>query len=229
MSDTCSRHDATLCCTSIIRYICMTINSFEFKSQMYFSRPLVIYNIYSSLRVSGYQKVEEDDTQVFTRATIACENEYQEIDITSMLGVFTPSYFLYFPHVTQLDVSGCHSFDNSLFVDCVTAMKNLTEIVMIGCTKFNEHQLVRILTNLPKLQIVDCTHATPFLFCNAYTVVCALSNLRTINLEPKYEHLELVDWKRLFCIFLDVQFGHSIRRILPYHGKYLRNSNNDEE
>ena len=199
-----------------------------YESVIFCLQTLLEYLI-SRLTISEKEQVPDRHIEVFTQATIECTNTYQEIDITAMLGSFTPTYFLYFPYVQQLDVSGCNHFDTSLFVDCVTSLTNLIEIIMIGCTEFKESQLVRILINLQKLEIVDCTRATPLLFCNAYTVVSALRNLRIINVEPRYEVLELKDWKRLFSIFLDVKFGHSVTRILPFYGKSLRNSTNYQD
>ena len=167
--------------------------------------------------------------QTFTEIGLNVDGKLQTLDISKEIRNFTPSKLIYFPTLSALDISGCRNLDTSLFVDCIMTCQSLTEITLVSCFSFSESQLVRILTSLPNLEIVDCTRATPLMFCDAYTIVCALKHLRIINLEPKYEHLEVKDWSRLVAMFLNVSFGHSIKRILPYYGLYVRQTSEDIE
>ena len=144
------------------------------------------------------------------------------MDITSMIGIFTPSSLIYFPQLQALDISACLNMDHSLFVDCINSCLNLNEFTMIGCNNFTVSQMVKMFTHLTKLQSVDCTQATPLMFCDAYTIISSLPALRIINFEPKNTDIELQDWKRLVAIFLNVQFGHSVMRIFPKYGQELR-------
>ena len=152
-----------------------------------------------------------------------------KIDISPFFGLFCPAVLVHFCHLQRLDISGCRYIDPSSFVDCVQACKDMKEITLVSCYHFSECHLVRILTNLPKLEIVDCTRATPLMFCDAYTILCSLKFIRIINIEPKHEVVEVKDWKKLVAIFHHVHFGHSVKRILPHYGNNIIVSNSDEE
>ena len=159
---------------------------------------------------------------MFTTAQVLINASLQEIELTPTIGSFEPTILVHMTTLSKLDISGCTSIDSCLFIDCVQYCQQLQEISLRACTNFTDKQIVRILINLKHLEIVDCTNTVPMLFCNVYTIVCSLSNLRRINMEPRNEVFELTDWKKIVSTFLNVSFGHSIMRILPEYGRYLR-------
>ena len=161
--------------------------------------------------------------QIDTQGAFDVDGSTLKINISALLRPFSPNYLIYFPQLLKLDISGCRSLEGSTFIDCIQACRNLKEIHMVSCYHFSEYQVVRILTNLPRLEIVDCTRATPLMFCDAYTIVSSLVLLRQINVEPKHEIAEVKDWKRLVAIFRNVMFGHSVKRIFPHYGNDIRN------
>ena len=91
---------------------------------------------------------------------------------------------------------------------------------MIACNIFPESQIVRMLSNLPSLEVIDCTCSTKVTYWSAFTIVSSLRLLRYINVEPKYP--ETNDWRRLVHTFQKVEFGHSVMSILSHRGLYLR-------
>ena len=136
---------------------------------------------------------------------------------------------IYFPQIRHLDISGCTNIDATLFVDCIPQCKDLIQIEMVGCKQFSSSQMVRIMSNLPKLEWVDCTMASQIHFCDTYTIVCALICLRAINVEPNLSFSPIPDWHKLVSTFLSVQFGHSIMALLPDYGNNFRYSCNDTD
>ena len=80
------------------------------------------------------------------------------------LGYFIPSQLVYCGNLLELDISGCTDMDNNLFVDCVVFCKKMTHFRLTGCIQFTEQMLVKMLTNLEKLEFVDCSFCTPVVY-----------------------------------------------------------------
>ena len=140
----------------------------------------------------------QKSAKFFTDAVVAVEGTVQNINLTQSIGSFLPTYLPYMTKLQSIDISGCHTIDTVMFVDCIYACQNLMEIIMISCYDFTESQMVKILSNLPKLEIVDCTHATKLTFCDTFTIVSSLHALRNINVEPKYPKWELKTGNALY-------------------------------
>ena len=160
------------------------------------------------------------------------KDEVLEIDLTGNFGSFEPQYLLYLSNITQINIAGCTEIEPTFFVDCIGSCTKLVKFEMQGCIQFSEKMLVKIFNNLPNLRYIDCTACVEVTFASGYNIVAPLKQLLNINLEPKFANLERADWKRLIQIFRLVTFGHSIMRIFPHYGRYVRfplYENTDEE
>ena len=125
-------------------------------------------------------------------------------------------------NLTSLNLSHCFELEPLSTMRTVVKCKNLTAISLVNCLQFSEQQLTELLCSCVKLEYVDCSGTQDMIFCNCLSIVCSLSNLEKINVEPKYMFLEKRDWERLVRTFTKIQFGHSIMRMFSHHGKYLR-------
>ena len=160
------------------------------------------------------------------------KDEILEIQLTPNFQTFQPQYLLYFSNICEINISGCTQIEPTLFVDCIGACNKLLKLEMTGCIQFSEKSLFKIVQQLPLVRYLDCTACVQVTFATAYNVVSALKELIMINLEPKFPLEENQDWKRMIQIFRRVKFGHSIMRIFPHHGLYVRfaeNGQSDEE
>ena len=150
------------------------------------------------------------------------KEELLEINLTPNFGGFVPEHLVYFKNIVQIDISGCTEIIATLFVDCIATCRNLRIFSMTGCIQFSEKNMQKIFNQLPELEQIDCTSCADVTFATAYNIISPLKKLLGINLEPKFARAEYEDWKRLVQIFRFVTFGHSIMRIFPHYGMYVR-------
>ena len=126
-------------------------------------------------------------------------------------------------NLTTLNLSDCFDLDPVSTMKSVMNCKQLTAIYLVNCLQFTEKQITDMLSSCTKLEVVDCSGTQELIFCNFLIIVCSLWKLQKINVEPKYTVFEKRDWERVCRQFSQIQFGHSIMRMFPHYGKYLRN------
>ena len=91
------------------------------------------------------------------------------VDLTPQLGVFSPSILIYFANLQELDISGCNSIDPEMFIDCLVACKFLKKLVMVRCTQFTQHQVVKMVQNIRAVTYLDASECCMVNYVNAST------------------------------------------------------------
>ena len=148
--------------------------------------------------------------------------------MSDKLGRFSPFQLVYFGNLTMLDISGMTFVDAQDFLESVKSCKYLKEIRFTGCVQFHECQIVKMLSFLKDLEIVDGTSTREIQYINAFWIVSSLNKLRMISLEPKSPHSENNKWEWLVKNYNNIIFGHAIMRMFPYSGRFLRQPADEE-
>ena len=125
-------------------------------------------------------------------------------------------------NLSKLDMSGCWHINPEIVMAAVKHCSHLKEILLENCTQFTEQQMRDMLSSLEKLEFINCTGTQEMIYCNALQIISSLYELEAINVEPKYIIFERNDWKRLVEKFHLIRFGHSIMRMFPHYGRYLK-------
>ena len=68
---------------------------------------------------------------------------------------FQPDYLVYFNHLVDVDISHCRGIRAEEFIDCIAACNKIEVLKLQGCSQFSQNQLVKIMTNLKKLEYVE--------------------------------------------------------------------------
>ena len=153
---------------------------------------------------------------------IEINGSISRVNFSQKIGPFKPEHLIYFPQITEIDISGCSQITPDIFVDCIASCMHLIKFNLRGCTQFTEKMLQKMLTQLNFLKYVDCTFCEHVTFATAYNIVSALPHLLIINLEPRFPGPEINDWKRLIVTFNKVQFGVSIISMFHNYGMSFR-------
>ena len=162
--------------------------------------------------------------KVRTICGVLVHGELVEKDMSEKLGKFDAFQLVYFANITLLEISGMTYINAQHFLETVIGCVNLKEIRLSGCVQFHEMQIVKILCSLHKLEIVDATATKQLQYVSVYNIVTTLKNLRNISVEPKWPESKKSrgEWEWLVRNFRRIVFGHSIMRIFPHCGSYLR-------
>ena len=150
------------------------------------------------------------------------------VNISPQVGSFTPTLLIYFPQLSELDISGCKGIDQSLFTDCIGACSHLKKLVMTGCIQFQQYHIVRFASTVKKINYLDAENCGEFTYANAYAILATLQDLRMLHLNPQDIGEQLQKWSNLFVLFRRVHFGINITRHFPFNGNYLRVEMPDE-
>ena len=135
---------------------------------------------------------------------------------------FDPKMLEKFCNLKNLDLSHCYMLEATSLLTNIVKCSHLTHIKLVHCTQFSEQQLTKLLCDLQNLEYADCTATQEMSFCNCLLVLCTLTKLRAINVEPKYIILERKDWERMIKQFNFITFGHSVMRMFPFYGQHLK-------
>ena len=170
--------------------------------------------------------VEQDDSGEYLNKTIIflkrCDSTLMEIDLSNQISGFSPMLFIYMNNISEIDISGCTSLPLIDFMDCIVFCKKLKVLNMIACKQFSELHLLQFLPELDSLISLNLEECQELSFPVAYWIISSLQNLRLIDFIPRRAATEYSDWKRLFEIFFQVQFGVSFKRLFPYFWGYVR-------
>ena len=141
--------------------------------------------------------------------------------MSEKMGNFEPFQLVYFGHLSLIDISGMTFINPQHFMEAVQACTKLKEFRLTGCVQFHEHQLVKMLSSLQLLEMVDANSMRELHYISAYYIVTSLKQLRRISVEPKFPDSEDKRWEWLVHNFQGISFGHAIMRMFPHCGRQL--------
>ena len=108
-----------------------------------------------------------------------------ELDVTSQIGKFSPTLFVYLTNIHEINIHGCRFINAELFVDCIVSCKNLNKLIIISCSQFNEIHIVRMLPELKCLRYFDMDKSNELSFIGAFWVLSVSPNIQCIISSPK--------------------------------------------
>ena len=124
--------------------------------------------------------------------------------------------------IGEIDISGCSSLPVIDFMDSIVFCQKLKVLNMVACKQFSKMHMLQFLPRLINLNVLNLEGCQELSFPVAYSIISSLENLRLIDFHPARPSAEYGEWKRLFEIFFQVQFGISFRRLFPFFGAYVR-------
>ena len=134
--------------------------------------------------------------------------------LSPLIGSFQSSLLKRMPNLKNIDVSGCLLLDPEQFSKSVVSCLQLQDLNIEDCKQFKERHLVEICTGLPQLQMMKAIHTQPIQVVSAYVIVTNCREMHLLEVEARYPDFEAKEWSKLNSMFLSVDFGPEIQKII---------------
>ena len=127
------------------------------------------------------------------------------------MGGFDEFLMKHLSNVVSMNFSNCIKVDPEMFINSVVNSKQITHLAMNGCKQFSEYQLVKLLTSLPNLIVMEALNTTPCV--SAKQVLNQCINIKVLEVVPKFPFAEAMKWIQLREQFPHIDFGKEIKKI----------------
>ena len=134
--------------------------------------------------------------------------------LSPLLGSFQPHIIESMINLKHVDISCCITVDPKMFTDAIVKCTKVEELVMKACTQFSEYQIIALCKGLPKLIHLNALKCTGLMSVSAYQIITTSQIIQVLKVEPKMPNADKKNWCQLRLMFLSIDFGPSIRRLI---------------
>ena len=133
------------------------------------------------------------------------------VKLSPIVGEFNVDILQYMYNLKFIDISGCNSLKPDEFVKALGACTKLSTIVMQSCNQFSAWNILKMSSTVPTLTYIDSLGCCPMLSVTAYQIVTNSKIIKVLRVEPKKEKSDKKNWSQLRSMFLDVDFGPTVK------------------
>ena len=154
---------------------------------------------------------QTNERQINLFADIEFDDGIERTDVTHHVPVHNAFVLLYFPNITELDLTGMTHMNPQDVVECISYVWKLQFVTLDFCTQFSPYHLMKIFQQLKECRWISLVRCQSLDWTPAYCITSSSSKLKFIEFEMSHRWTSPSHWMQLRNIFLTVRFGAKMK------------------